>query len=109
MSTRFTIDQLGAQGDGVAKTDSGPVFDDAMMMLEAAAAGAGIAMSVGLPARAFLAGGTLVHPFAIRCPGRGFYAVMSPAAAQQPCLRTFVEWLQQAARRPAPGAPAQFL
>lgn len=86
--------------------DSGPVFDDAMMMLEAAAAGAGIAMSVGLPARAFLAGGTLVHPFAIRCPGRGFYAVMSPAAAQQPCLRTFVEWLQQAARRPAPGAPA---
>ncbi|MCB1452811.1 MAG: class I SAM-dependent RNA methyltransferase [Rhizobiaceae bacterium] len=26
MSTRFTIDQLGAQGDGVAKTDSGPVF-----------------------------------------------------------------------------------
>ena len=26
MSTRFTIDHLGAQGDGVAKTDSGPVF-----------------------------------------------------------------------------------
>lgn len=26
MSTRFTIDHLGAQGDGVARTDSGPVF-----------------------------------------------------------------------------------
>ncbi|MCC0044696.1 MAG: class I SAM-dependent RNA methyltransferase [Brucellaceae bacterium] len=26
MNTRFTIDHLGAQGDGVAKTDSGPVF-----------------------------------------------------------------------------------
>jgi 23S rRNA (uracil1939-C5)-methyltransferase len=26
MSTRFTIDHLGAQGDGLAKTESGPVF-----------------------------------------------------------------------------------
>ncbi|MBO6899899.1 MAG: class I SAM-dependent RNA methyltransferase [Rhizobiaceae bacterium] len=26
MNTRFTIDHLGAQGDGVAKADSGPVF-----------------------------------------------------------------------------------
>ena len=26
MSTRFLIDHLGAQGDGVARTESGPVF-----------------------------------------------------------------------------------
>lgn len=85
-----------------AEPDSGPEFEDAMMMLEAAAAGAGIAMSVGLPARAFLANGTLVEPFSIRCKGRGFYAVMTSAAAEQAWLCAFVEWLQRAALSPGP-------
>lgn len=26
MSTRFTIERLGAQGDGIAETETGPVF-----------------------------------------------------------------------------------
>lgn len=86
-----------AAGLDWAEPDSGPSFDDAMMMLEAAAAGAGIAMSVGLPARAFLASGALIEPFQVRCQGLGFYAVMPAAAAEQVWLRSFVEWLQRAA------------
>ncbi|MCZ4305532.1 LysR substrate-binding domain-containing protein [Zoogloeaceae bacterium G21618-S1] len=83
--------------------ESGPEFDDAMMMLEAAAAGSGVALSVGLLARSYLVSGALVAPFDVAVPGLGFYAVLPPAAANQAWIRDFVRWLQLEVRTPQIG------
>lgn len=77
----------------------GPLFEDAMMMLEAAAAGVGVALTVALLARPYLADGTLVRPFAAHIPGKAFHAVLRPDAYAQPWVRRFVRWLQARARR----------
>lgn len=94
---------FAAAGLDWPEPDSGAEFDDAMMMLEAAAAGTGVALSVGLLARSYLAAGTLVAPFDLAVPGQGFYAVLPPAAASQAWIRDFVRWLQQQVRAPQAG------
>lgn len=76
----------------------GALFEDSMMMLEAAAAGAGIALTVSLLAKPYLGAGTLVKPFDIEVADKGFYAVVSPAAQTLPWVRHFVRWLQARAR-----------
>ncbi|MEZ5627734.1 MAG: LysR substrate-binding domain-containing protein [Rhodocyclaceae bacterium] len=94
---------FAAAGLDWPEPDSGAEFDDAMMMLEAAAAGTGVALSVGLLARSYLAAGTLVAPFDIAVAGQGFYAVLPPAAAGQAWIRDFVRWLQHEVRAPHAG------
>jgi len=71
----------------------GPSFDDAVMLLEAAAAGAGLALTVNLIVRPYLASGVLVKPFDLSIPGLGFYAVVPHHALAQPWIRYFVRWL----------------
>lgn len=86
------------------QANSGPRFDDAMMMLEAAAAGTGIALSVGLLARPYLEAGTLARPFDVEAEGCGFYALIAPDVYEQPWVRSFVHWLHARAHR-RPGNP----
>lgn len=90
---------------GLARPEpaEGALFEDAMMMLEAAAAGVGVALTVDLLARPYLADGTLLRPFAVDVPGKAFYAVLRPDAYAQPWIRRFVRWLQGRARREGSG------
>lgn len=88
---------------GLARPEpaDGPLFEDAMMMLEAASAGVGVALTVGLLARPYLAAGSLVRPFVDTVPGKAFHAVLRPDAYAQPWVRRFVRWLQGRARHEA--------
>jgi LysR family glycine cleavage system transcriptional activator len=74
---------------------SGPSYEDAMMMYEAAAAGHGVAPT---PKTLFDTQGTaLVQPFALELPDRAYYIVLAPEAAEKPLPRLFTDWLLQAA------------
>jgi len=75
---------------------SGPLYDDAMMMYEAAAAGHGVALT---PKTLFdaRAGGTLIQPFALEVWDRAYFIVLAPDAAERPEIRLFTDWLLAAA------------
>lgn len=92
---------FAAAGLERAETNEGPLFEDAMMMLEAAAAGVGVALTVSLLARGYLADGSLVRPFPQAITGKGFHAVLRQEAYDQPWVRQFVRWLQARAREEA--------
>ncbi|MBR0567490.1 LysR family transcriptional regulator [Azoarcus sp. L1K30] len=93
---------FAAAGIDYAEPVEGMLFEDAMMMLEAAAAGVGVALTVGLLARSYLADGSLVRPFSPHAEGKGFYAVLRPEAYEQHWVRHFVRWLQGRARSETP-------
>lgn len=76
-------------------------FDDATSMLEAAAAGAGVALAPGIAAMPYLSDGSLVvaHPY--RLPDREFYAELSESGMLKPRARTLLGWLESMASRQA--------
>lgn len=76
----------------------GPQYDDAALMLDAAAAGHGVALMTSTIAAAELASGRLVRPFATDCPDRSFYIVAAPAVQDKPLIMAFIRWLQRAGR-----------
>lgn len=84
---------------------SGPVYDDAMIMYEAAAAGHGVALTPKLlfdgqnPA--------LVQPFKLEVWDRAYYIVLAPDAGDRPHIKLFTDWLLAAAQAEhAPRRPA---
>ncbi|ANQ83224.1 LysR family transcriptional regulator [Azoarcus olearius] len=90
---------FAAVGLDRAEPAEGPLFEDAMMMLEAASAGVGVALTVELLARPYLASGALQRPFSVAVPGKAFHAVLRADAYGRPWVRRFVRWLQARARR----------
>ncbi len=77
----------------------GPFFADSSMLLQAAAAGHGVALARGVLAQDELAAGRLVRPFTLSLPTEYAYYVVSPAArADEPAIVTFREWLLEEAR-----------
>lgn len=72
---------------------SGPLYEDALLMLEAAAAGHGIALMAGTLAQPYLDEGRLLRPFAEDCPDRSFYVVAAPAVQEKPAVMAFIRWL----------------
>ncbi len=89
---------------------SGPRYEDALLMLEGATAGHGIALMAGSLAEPWLADGRLCRPFAADCPDRSFYVVAPPAIQERPVAMAFIRWLvrdahaDQAALNPAKAA-----
>jgi LysR family glycine cleavage system transcriptional activator len=77
---------------------SGPRYEDALLMLEAAAAGQGVALMTSTLAAPYLASGALIQPLPITCPGQGFYAVAPRSAQDKPWVRDFIRWLIRSAR-----------
>lgn len=71
----------------------GPYYDDALLMLEGAVAGHGIALMAASLAAPYLADGRLVRPFTQNCPDRCFYVVAPPSAQERPALMNFIRWL----------------
>lgn len=71
----------------------GPYYDDALLMLEGAVAGHGVALMAASLAAPYLADGRLVRPFAQDCADRCFYVVAPPSAQERPGLMNFIRWL----------------
>ena len=73
----------------------GPRFDYPGLVLEAAAAGRGVALALSTVAAADLAAGRLVRPFAVAVPTPFAYYVVCPqASAERPKVAAFQRWLR---------------
>lgn len=72
-------------------------FDDSITMLEAAASGAGIALTTKVAASPYLKSGGLVqaHPYVLK--DSEYYAEISEAGELKPASRSFIEWLRRLA------------
>jgi len=72
---------------------TGARFDQFMMLAQAAAAGAGLALIPGFLIEPELAAGTLVEPFAHRLKSRSAYWLVHAKGPASPALSRFREWL----------------
>ncbi len=77
---------------------SGPMYEDALLMLEGAAAGHGVALMAATVAQPYLETGRLARPFEADCPDRSFYVVAPPAAQDKPAVIGFIRWLLRSTR-----------
>ncbi|MDE2439388.1 MAG: LysR family transcriptional regulator [Betaproteobacteria bacterium] len=81
-----------------AEPVGGPLYEDALLMLEGAVAGHGVALMAATLAQPYLDARQLVRPFAEDCPDRSFYVVASPGVQDKPAMIGFIRWLQRSAR-----------
>ncbi len=88
-----------AKVDGV-NTRRGPVFNQVSLAIEAAADRMGVVLGVPLLASEQLSSGRLTVPFALSLTmSSGYYLVHGPLASLTDEVRTFRDWLLQAAAR----------
>jgi LysR family glycine cleavage system transcriptional activator len=88
------------QAAGVEGVDwrRGPGFSDSSMVIEAAAAGQGVALGHRWLAAADLEGGRIVMPFGPMIPSKfSYYLVSPPAAAEHHRVGLFRDWLLEEA------------
>ncbi len=86
-------DWLESQGIGATAPLSGARFDHFMMLAQAAAAGAGLALIPRFLIEPELAAGTLVEPFAHRLKSRSAYWLVHQKGPVAPALARFRDWL----------------
>lgn len=79
----------------------GPLYEDALLMLEGAVVGHGIALMAGSLATPYVADGRLVRPFTEDCADRSFYVVAPPAIQERPTAMAFIRWLVRGAHEVA--------
>ena len=91
----------GVQGGDPAR---GPVYTEASMLVQAAAAGQGVALARGVLAADALIAGRLIQPFELRLPTEYAYYIVSPESkADRLKIVSFTEWLlKEAAADPQP-------
>lgn len=89
---------FAAAGVAHAEPAIGPVYEDALLMLEAAVAGHGVALMASTLAAPYLAEGRLLRPFPQDCPDRSFYVVAPPAVQDKPAIMAFIRWLLRSTR-----------
>ncbi|HEV2673868.1 MAG TPA: LysR substrate-binding domain-containing protein [Aliidongia sp.] len=86
-----------AAGLAFKEPATGSSYADAGLLLQAAAAGEGVALARGLLARDDLATGRLVRPFEVAIWDRyGYFLVRPLTAIPNPALAAFERWLSQA-------------
>lgn len=88
---------LVAAGLDWQEPGGGVQFDDATMMIEAAVAGNGVAITPRKLVEPYLAAGRLQQLFGVAALDRGYYVVLAPAAAGKPWIMDFANWLMAAA------------
>lgn len=71
----------------------GAVYRDSSLVLDAAAAGQGVAIGDNLLAFEALEAGNLVRPFSATCPSGSYYLVKPEVDRQHPALASFEVWL----------------
>lgn len=85
---------LEAAGAAEVDTSRGAVFTDSALMLQAAAAGRGVALARHVLATDDIAAGRLVRLFDVAVPGDfAYYVVAPPHYFQRPKVRAFRDWL----------------
>lgn len=84
---------FAAAGVRHAEPNSGPLYEDALLMLEAAAAGHGVALMAASLAQPYLDEGRLLRPFAADCADRSFYIVAPASVQEKPAIMSFIRWL----------------
>lgn len=89
---------FAAAGIRHAEPAGGPLYEDALLMLEGAVAGHGVALMAATLAQPYLEAGQLVRPFAEDCPDRSFYVVAPPAVQDKPAIIGFIRWLLRSTR-----------
>ncbi|WP_341678364.1 LysR substrate-binding domain-containing protein [Niveibacterium sp. SC-1] len=94
-------DWFRAAGLQLAAPSEGPLFEDGALMLDACAAGHGVALSTSSLAAAGLANGRLVQPFAASVAAGHFFLIAAPHAREKPWVERFARWLAAAARQDA--------
>jgi LysR family glycine cleavage system transcriptional activator len=78
----------------------GPGFSDSSMVIEAAAAGQGVALGHRWLAATDLESGRIVMPFGPAIPSKfNYYVVSPPAVAERRRVRLFRDWLHEEAER----------
>jgi LysR family glycine cleavage system transcriptional activator len=93
------LETFGVSG---ASTHRGHVFDNYMVLIQAALRGEGIALCGRRLAEDFIAQGDLVRPIEITLKSdRGFYLLTPREGAMSRAARLFHDWLIEEARRPA--------
>jgi LysR family glycine cleavage system transcriptional activator len=86
---------LRAAGVEGVDASRGPRFDYSGLVLDAAAAGGGVALALSTIVAADLAAGRLVKPFAVAVPTPFAYYLVCPATtAGRPKVAAFREWLR---------------
>lgn len=91
---------LAAAGVRGVNARRGVRFGDARLLLQAAAAGQGVALARSLLVEGDLEAGRLVRPFPLAIPSRYHYALVMPAAAaRRPEVRAFSAFVVEEARR----------
>lgn len=103
--TQLPLPEAGGSRSDGAITHSQLVFDDALAMLEAVAAGAGIAWSTETAARGHLASGRVVRTGAPSQPGGRYVMDLSEAGQLKPFAAACYHWLVQQAAADRGGAP----
>lgn len=89
------LQAVGVNGIDVRR---GPGFSDSSMVIEAAAAGQGVALGHRWLAAADLESGRIVMPFGPAIPSKfAYYVVSPPALAERRRVRLFREWLLEEA------------
>lgn len=89
---------LEAAGLDWPEPAGGVLFDDALMMIEAAATGGGVAICPRRFVAPYLEAGSLVLLCGLVVPGRSYYLLSAPAVTDKPWVTAFAEWLVAAAR-----------
>lgn len=92
---------FAAAGLNRPEPSSGPLYEDALLMLEGAVAGHGVALMAGSLAAPYVADGRLVRPFAEDCADRSFYVVAPPFVQERAEAMAFIRWLVRGAAAPA--------
>jgi LysR family glycine cleavage system transcriptional activator len=85
---------------GAARSRTQVVFDDAIVMLEAAAAGAGITLATETAAAPFLRSGRLVQALPDTHPGEDYFLDLSESGQRKPHARHLYDWLVRQASKP---------
>jgi len=93
---------LDAAGLDWPEPTGGVQFDDAVMMIETAAAGNGVAVSPGKLIEPYVAAGSLIKLFGLAPLDRGYHVVLAPESVSKPWVMAFADWLVEAARSRSP-------
>lgn len=88
-----------AAGVSTAEPTDGPEFPDSSLLVEAAIAGEGYALSRGLAAAEALRTGALVRPFDVAIPDKYSYFFACPEGPRPPALDKVEAWLADAISR----------
>jgi LysR family glycine cleavage system transcriptional activator len=79
--------------------DSGPVFGDASILLDAAANAQGVALARDVLVERDIAAGRLVRIWRVAIPSpSAYFAVWSPRSRMRPEVKAFIEWLTASCR-----------